>query len=164
MSQETTADKPQAVAFGMQSHGLSQTGGIVLDGDVLQRDVAALHLQRIGAEGAHLLALERRCQLLTIAHRPTPITHRDVGMIVVGDDGILSIFTTDFDVRQPRGNDELFLVDAPFHENHLVVLHERATHLNGFTDVAKLTSTVARHKQRVRVVVRDAGSSLRRAY
>ena len=53
MADETAVDEHEAVAFGMKGHGLTQTGRVVLDGDVLQRDVVALNLQRVGAEGAH---------------------------------------------------------------------------------------------------------------
>lgn len=55
VAQEAAVDETQMVALGMQGHGLAQAGGIVLDGDVTEGDAAALHLHRIGAEGAHAL-------------------------------------------------------------------------------------------------------------
>ena len=53
MADKTAVDEHKTVAFGMEGHGLTQTGRVVLDGDVLQRDVVALNLQRVGTEGAH---------------------------------------------------------------------------------------------------------------
>ena len=55
VAQEAAVDETQMVALGMQGHGLAQAGGIVLNGDVTEGDAAALHLHRIGAEGAHAL-------------------------------------------------------------------------------------------------------------
>ena len=54
MTQETAVDECQAVTLGMQGHSLSQTGRIILDGDILQRNFAALYLECKGAEGANL--------------------------------------------------------------------------------------------------------------
>ena len=42
MSQEATVDKRQLVSFGMQGYGLSQSGRIILDGDILQGNLATL--------------------------------------------------------------------------------------------------------------------------
>ena len=77
MAYETAVDNLDAVSLCMQGNGLAKTGRVVLDSKVLQRDVVAFYLQRIGAEGAHLI---------------------DVGMVIVGDDGLRGILATEFDV------------------------------------------------------------------
>ena len=43
VAEEATVDERQSVALGMQRHSLSQSGGIVLDGEVLQRDARPLN-------------------------------------------------------------------------------------------------------------------------
>ena len=55
IAEETAVDEREPVALGMQGYSLSQLGRIILDGDVLQGDVVAFDLQRVGAEGAYLL-------------------------------------------------------------------------------------------------------------
>lgn len=72
IAQETTVDKAETVSLGVKGHGLSQTGGIVLDRNILQRDEGALYFERIGAKGAHLAIRAR---------------DEDIGMVIVGDDG-----------------------------------------------------------------------------
>ena len=86
VAQEAAVDKYQPVAFGVQGHGLSEAGGIVLDGDVPECDVAALDLEGVGAEGAHGLAV---------------VGALDVGVVVVGDDGVVAVFATNLDVGEP---------------------------------------------------------------
>ena len=142
MADEAAADDAHAVAFDVEGNGLTKSCGIVLDGEVAQGDVRAFHLQRVGAEGTH---------------GPTPIPSLkgreiDVGVVVVGDDGVLGIFAQQFDVLQMGGYDEFFLIDAPLDEDYFMIVHEGATHLDGFADGAELARSVACHDDGVGVV------------
>ena len=143
MTEQTAVDKREAVAFGMQCHGLSQSGGVVFDGDVLEGDVAPLHLDRIGAECAHGFACFGQ-------------TH--VGMVVPCDDGVLNILAAYFYIGEPRGHDEFLLVGASFDEYHLMIVHKCSAHLYGIIDIAELSRSVACHDECVRIVVFACGS------
>ena len=145
MTEETTVDKGQAIAFGMQGYGLAQTGCIVLDGDILQGNLATLNLQREGAEGSNFFVFSLSCQRGDVCP--------DVSMVVPGDDGLVAILTTNLDVGKPLGYNEFLLIGAVFHVNHLVILHESTAHLDGIGDVPELTRPVARHKQGVWIVI-----------
>ena len=142
VAEEAAVDKGDAVALGVQGHGLPETGGIVFYRDVPKRDVAAFYLQCIGAESAH---------------RPAVVKAFDVGMIVVGDDGLVAVFPTNLDVGEPRGDNELLLIDALFDEYHFVIVHEGAAHLDGIIDVAELAGAVAGDEERVGIVILVGG-------
>ena len=86
MTDETTTYKHQSVALGMQCYSLSQSGGVVLDGDVLKCDVVALNLQSVCTEGTHRL---------------TRFGALDIGVVIVGDDGLLGILAANLDVLYP---------------------------------------------------------------
>ena len=145
MPQEAAVDEGQTVAFGMQGDSLSQSGCVVLDGDVLQCDATALYLEGEGAEGAYLLdvALSRQWGDVSL----------DVGMIVPSDDGVVTVFTADLDVGQELRDNELLLVGASFDEDDLVVIHKGATHLDSVADITELACAVAADHEGVRVVV-----------
>ena len=66
MTQETAIDERQAVTLGMQGHSLSQAGGIILNRDILQRNLAALNLQGKGAESTKFWLLAVGCWLLAV--------------------------------------------------------------------------------------------------
>ena len=55
MTKETAVQECQPVTLSMQSHSLPQSGGVILDSEILEGDTGTLDLQRIGAEGAYLL-------------------------------------------------------------------------------------------------------------
>ena len=78
-------------------------------------------------------------------------------MIVVGDDGLVAVFPTNLDVCEPRGDNELFLIDALFDEYHFVIVHEGAAHLDGIIDVAELAGAVAGDEERVGIVILVGG-------
>lgn len=90
MSEETTVGEAEAVTFGMKSYCLSERGRVILDGDIFQGDIGAFDLQGIGAEG-------------TDWHFPTrdDVRRGDIGMIIVGDDGAITILSAYLDVGEP---------------------------------------------------------------
>ena len=92
MSKEADIDELQTVALGMECHGLAKSCRVVFDGDVLESDVLPFHFDRIGAEGSHGLGGSS----LVANFRDA-----DVGMVVVGDDGLLGILATDLNVGEP---------------------------------------------------------------
>ena len=138
MSQQAAVDKAQSVAIGVQSHCLSQSCRIVLDGDVLESDIIAIHPHGIGAEGAHPFGTLR---------------DGDVGMVIVCDDGFVAVFAQNLDIGEPSRHDELLLVGAFLHKDHLVIVHVGAAHLKGVVNVSELSCTVACHHQGIRIVV-----------
>ena len=138
MPQETTVDVLLAVAGGHQCHGLAQTGGVVLNGNVLQRYQVAVHPERKRTEGAH--ALSR-------------LGYLDIGVVVPGDDGIVAVLAAYLNVSQPLWHYQLLLVDALLDVDDLVVFHEGTAYLYGLSHIAKLPRAVACHYQRVGVVV-----------
>ena len=138
MAEEAAIDECQPVAFGMQCHSLSQACGVVLDGDVLERNLAALDLQRESAEGPH--AFTRR-------------GIEDIRMVVPRDNGVVAVFAANLNVGEPLRDDEFLLVRAFLDEDDLVVLHKRTAHFDGLVDVAEFARAVASHKERVGVVV-----------
>ena len=75
-------------------------------------------------------------------------------MIGVGNDGLVAVFATDFDVCKPLGNDEFLLIGATFDVDNFVVVHEGTTDFNGIIDVAELSCAIACHNDGVRVVER----------
>ena len=79
MTNDTAVDNLDAITFGMEADSLSQSGGVVLNGEVLQGDVVTLHLEGIGAEGAHRLLSWGGCSEDDL----------HIGMVVVGDDCLL---------------------------------------------------------------------------
>ena len=93
IAQKAATDELQTVALCVQGNGLSQFGGIVLDGDVLEGDVLSFYFDCVGAEGSHALRLS--CGL------PADLWYLDVGMVVVGDNCLFSILSADFDVGKP---------------------------------------------------------------
>ena len=93
IAEETASDEHQTVAFGVQGHGLSEASGIVFDGDVLEGDVLSFHLDCISTEGSHALRLA--CGFLT------NLGNLDVGMVIIGDDGLLSVFSAYLNVGEP---------------------------------------------------------------
>ena len=117
MAQETAVYEGEFVANGEQGYCLSQSGGIVLDGDVLEGDVASVNPQGKGAEGSHGFA--RR-------------GIEDIGMVVPCDDGVVAILTAYLDIGERLWNDDFLLIYSPFDEDDLVVVHKGAAHLNGF--------------------------------
>ena len=129
----------------MQGYGLSQASGIVLDGDILQRNLAALNLQGEGAEGANLLGFALGSQWGDVS--------TDIGMIVPCDNGLVAVLTTYLDVGKPLRDNEFLLVGAFFYEDNLMILHEGATHLDSVSNVTKLARSIARHEQGVRIVI-----------
>ena len=131
IAQEAAVDKREAVALSMQGNGLPQSGGVVLNGDVLNGDILPLNLNRLSAESSHLI---------------------DVGMIVVGDDGLVTVLAADLDIGEPLGNDELLLIGAPLDKDDFMVLHEGAADFQRLVDGAELSCAVASHKDGVRVV------------
>ena len=149
VAEEAAVDELQTVAFGVQSHCLSLSRRIVLDGDVAEGDVAAFNLDRIGAEGAH------RLQLLVVG--PAYAWYLDVGMVIVGDDGVVAVFSDNLNVGEPRGYDDLLFVDAFLDEDDFLVFHEGAAHLYGGVDGLELAGAVVGYKQGVGVVVLAAG-------
>ena len=149
MTDETAVDEGETITLGMQGYGLSQTGSVVLDGDILQRDVVTLDLQCISSESAHRLE----------AWGSSAEEDLHVRMIVVGDDGALGTLTTDLDILQPLRDDELLLVGAVLHEDDLVVVHESATNLNGFVNSSELSRAVTCYDEGVGVVVLASSKS-----
>ena len=149
MADETAVDEGEAITLGMQGYGLSQTGSVILDGDILQRDVVTLDLQCISSESAHRLE----------AWGSSAEENLHVRMVVVGDDGVLGTLTTDFNILQPLGDDEFLFVGAVLHEDDLVVVHESATNLNGFVNSSELSRAVACYDEGVGIVVLASSKS-----
>ena len=139
----------------MQCYGLSQSGGIVLDGEVLERDARALNAQREGAEGTYLLAAVCGFELQGYGARPGSHGHRhgDVGMVVPGDDGLVAVLTAELDVGEPLRDDEFLLIRTFLNIDDLMVLHKGAADLNGLTDVSELSRAVAADDEGVGVVI-----------
>ena len=138
MTDQLAVDKDQAVAFGVQGYGLSETGGVVLDGEVFQGDVVGLDLEGVGTEGTHFI---------------------DIGVVVVGDDGLVAVLATEFDVLEPLGDDEFFLIGTFLYIDDFVVVHEGAADFYGFVDGTELAGAVARHDDRIGIVVSACGRS-----
>ena len=145
MAQKTTIDEGQTVALSMQGHSLSKACRIILDGDVLERDTAALDFQGKGAERAYFLCFATGCQRCDVC--------LDIGMVVPRDDGLVAILTAYLDVGEPLWDDEFLLIDTLLDVDDLVVLHKGTAHLDGFADVAELARTVACHEKRIRVII-----------
>ena len=74
-------------------------------------------------------------------------------MVVPCDDGLVTIFAAYLDISEPLWNDKFFFVCALLDVYDLAIFHKGTTDLNGFADVTELSCTVARHEQRVRIVV-----------
>ena len=147
ISQESAVLYQNMVAFDVESHCLSQFGGIVLDSDILQRDIVALHLEGVSAEGAHLLAFGC-CLGVKTADR-----HQDVGVVIPGDDSLVTVFTADGDVGEPGWDDELLLVNSLLYIDYLGVVHEGAAHFDGLVDGAEFAGTITGYYNRVGVVI-----------
>lgn len=145
MSQKTTVDEGQTVAFGMQGNSLSQSGGIVFDGDVLQRDATTLYLEGKSAESTYLLRIALSRQWGDVS--------QDVGVIVPSDNGVVTVFTVDLNVGQPLGDNEFLLVSAFLNEDDLVVFHKGTTHLDSIADVTELACAIAADHEGVRIVI-----------
>ena len=122
----------------MQGHSLSQTGGIILYRQVLESDVVGIHPDGIGAEGTHPQACRRI---------------EDVGMVVVGDDGLLTTLATEFYVLHPLWDNHFLLVGTLLDVDNFVIVHEGAAHLDGICNVTELASAVACHDNRIGIVV-----------
>ena len=116
VAQQAAVDKRQPVALGVQRHGLAYLRGVVFYGYVLECYAAALHPYGKRAEGAH---------------RPARFGHAYVGMVVVGDDGLVAVFAHNLDVGEPLGHGELLFVKAALYVDYLGVVHERSAHLDG---------------------------------
>ena len=147
MADKSAVDKDETVALGMQGYGLSESGGVVLDGEVLQGDVVSLDLQCVCAEGTHGLS----------AGFGGAKSDPDVGVVVVGNDGVLGTLTADFNVLQPLGDDEFFFVDAVFYINDLMVVHKSTAYFDGLVDGSELTGAVAGNDDSVGVVIARSG-------
>ena len=139
VAEEAAADEDKAVALGVQGYGLAEFGRVILYCDVLESYVAAFNLDGVRAESAHRLVCFRQAY---------------VGMVIKGDDCLVGTFATDFDVGEPRRDDELFLVNSVLDVDYLVVFHESAANLDGFAYGAELSRAVARNEQGVGVIVR----------
>ena len=146
ISQESAVMYQNMVAFDVECYCLSQFGSIVLDGNVV-----ALHLEGIGAEGAHLLAFGC-CLGIETADR-----HQDIGVVIPGDDGLVTVFTADGDVGEPGWDDELLLINSLFYIDYLGVVHEGAAHFDGFIDGAEFACSVTGNYQGVGVVILVGG-------
>lgn len=72
-----------------------------------------------------------------------PIGIEDVGVVIPGDDGVVTVLTADGDVGEPRRDDELFLIYTFLDVDDLGVVHEGTAHLYGFVDGAELAGAVA---------------------
>ena len=147
ISQESAVLHQNMIAFDVECYCLSQFGSIVLDGDVLQRDIIALHFEGIGAEGAHLLAFGC-CLGVKTADR-----HQNIGVVIPGDDGLVTIFTADGDVGEPGWDDEFLLVNSLLYIDYLGVVHEGAAHFDGFIDGAEFACSVTGYYQGIWVVI-----------
>ena len=79
----------------MQCHCLSESCRVILDGDVLECYVRAFYLQGVSTECSHTLRSFRRA---------------DIGMVVVSDDSVLGILATQFDVGEPRRDNQFLLI------------------------------------------------------
>ena len=90
MPEETAVDELETVALGMERNSLSESGGVILYGDVGERDVRAFNLQGIGTEGS-----DRR-QLAG-----DDVGRSNIGMIIEGNDGIVAILTAYLYVGKP---------------------------------------------------------------
>ena len=86
VAEEAAADEYKSVALGVQGYGLAEFRGVVLDGDVLECDVAAFNLYRVRAERAHGLVCP---------------SEADVGMVVVGYNGLVGTFTSNLYICKP---------------------------------------------------------------
>ena len=60
IAQEAAVDEGELVALGMQGHCLSETRGVILDGEVLQGDIVALYLQGVCGKGAELVVVRQQ--------------------------------------------------------------------------------------------------------
>ena len=142
----------------MEGYSLSLAGCVVLDGDVAEGDVAAFNLDGIGAESSYLgLLLLRtfKCGSL-VKRRGMVCSHRKVGMVVIGNDGLVAVFADNLDVGEPRGDDDLLLVCAFLDEDHLFVFHEGSADLYGIVEGMELGTAVFGNIERVGVVVLTA--------
>ena len=110
----------------------------ILYRQVLESDVVGIHPDGIGAEGTYTLA-RRRIE--------------DVGMVVVGDDGLLTTLATEFNVLHPLWDNHFLLVGTLLDVDNFVIVHEGATHLDGIRNVTELASAVACHDNCIGIVV-----------
>lgn len=138
MSEETAVDEGQPVAFRMQGDSLSQSGSVILDGDILQGDAISLDLEGIGTESTH------------------PLTGRcidDIRMIIPCDDGVVTILTAYLDIRQPLWDDEFLLIGAFLDKDDFMILHKGTAYLDSVSDVAELPCTVTCHDEGIGIVI-----------
>ena len=122
-----------------------QSGGVVLDGDVLQGNLAALDLQRKGAESSDLLGIALSSQRGDVS--------LDIGMVIPRDDGLVAVLATDLDIGQPLWHHQFLFISTFLNIDHLMILHEGAAHLDGICNVTELAGSVASHKQGVGIVI-----------
>ena len=94
MSQETAVYKSQTIALCMNSHSLSQTSGIILYRKVFEGDIIGIDPNCKRAERSQLGPIAHSHQLLAGLSRPETGIHDDIGMVVIGDDGLVAVFTT----------------------------------------------------------------------
>ena len=123
----------------MERYGLSQTGCVVLYGDILENDVIALDLERIGAESTQGM-LVGEVEVL------------DVGVVIIGDDGVVAILAADLYIGKEGGDGELLLIDTFLNVDDLVILHKGATHVDGLVNVTEVSCTVTRDKDGIGIV------------
>ena len=126
----------------MQSHCLTESGRVILYGNVFEGDVVGLNLQGVGTEGTHGLVC---------------FGAEDVGVVIVGDDGLLGILATYLYVLYPRWDNKFFLVSAVLYVDNLVVVHKSPTNLDGFINGAELAGAIAGNDNGIGVIVTFAG-------
>ena len=76
-----------------------------------------------------------------------------IRMIIIGDDGFISIFATEFYVLKPLWDNEFFLVRTFLNIDNLVIVHKGTANLNGLIYGAKFSSSVACHNNSVGIII-----------
>ena len=139
VSEETAVDEYKAVTLCMQGYSLSEAWRTVLYGYVFQSYVIAFNLQCVCGKSAELVVVGQ-------------VVILDIGMVIVGDDCFITVFTANLNVCQERRDDEFFFVYTFFYVYHFMVFHESPTYVDGLVDVAELTAAVACNYDSVGIV------------
>lgn len=139
IAEETAVAEDEMAALRMEGDSLTETRGVVLNGEVLQCDGVAVDTHGEGTEGSHLLVRTGDGHVRVIAPR---------------DDGGITVFTAELDVRQPRGDDEFLVIGSFLDKDHLMIVHESATDFHGIGDGMERGTAVLCDKQGIGVVIR----------
>ena len=138
MANKPAVNEYQTIPLSVKCDSLSQTSRIILDSEILQGDVVGLDFKGVGSECPHFV---------------------NIGMIVVGDDGLVPILATKFYILQPLWDDKFLLVRTFLNIYNLMVVHESTADPYCLVYGAELSSSIPCYNDSIRVVVFACGCS-----